>query len=345
MHFKYPEFNFELPEELIAKFPVVKRDESRLMIVNRKSSEIRIEKSFKEVINYIKKNDILVFNSTKVSKRRVYLENEAGRVFEVVFLEKFGITGEKEWKCLIRNQNKLKINTTLIHPKTNHKFTYYKVSDIAILKSENALTESIFDEIGNIPIPPYLKRKATAEDEIRYQTIFAKKPGSVAAPTAGLHFTEELKSELIEKGVKLCEVELQIGYGTFGSLTEKNFTEKKLHLEQYQISYETADALNQSRGVGRVISIGTTSLRALESTYDISEKKYKPFNGTTDLFILPEDSIHSIDGLITNFHLPASSLLFLVSAFAGKDLILEAYRIAVKEKMRFFSYGDAMLIL
>ncbi len=345
MYSKYATFNFKLPEELIAKFPVANRDESRLMIVNRKSSEIRIEKSFKEVLKFIEKNDALVFNSTKVSKRRVYLESEAGRVFEVVFLEKVEGTIENAWKCLIRNQNKLKMNVSLKHKKTNHKFTYNKISDIAILNSETAITESIFNEIGNIPIPPYLKRKATTDDETRYQTIFAKNPGSVAAPTAGLHFTEELRSQLIGRGVKLCEIELQIGYGTFGSLTEKNFAEKKLHLEKYQISSETSDALNQSRGVGRVISIGTTSLRALESSYNVSERKFEPYNGSTDLFILPEDSIHSIDGLITNFHLPGSSLLFLVSAFAGQDLILEAYRIAVKEKMRFFSYGDAMIIL
>jgi S-adenosylmethionine:tRNA ribosyltransferase-isomerase len=207
------------------------------------------------------------------------------------------------------------------------------------------LTEEVFDRIGTIPIPPYLRRRAESSDEVRYQTVYAKVPGSVAAPTAGLHFTESLKTSLSNMGVGLAELTLSVGYGTFAPLEESQILEKKLHEESYEISESTAKLLNQTRKKGRIIAVGTTTLRALESSYEKSTNTYKSGTASTDIFITPDDTIASIDGLVTNFHLPASSIILLVAAFAGKDLVMKAYHKAIAEKYRFYSYGDAMLIL
>lgn len=338
--FDYPELNFELPDELIAKFPLPERESSRLMLVDRKKSVIEIYSSFREIKEILNKNDVLVFNSTKVSKRRVFLKNENGKEFEVLFLEKKEIS----WLCLIKNQSKLKEKEKIYTYDSKIILSITFSENQAFLSSSIEIDESFFETYGSIPIPPYLKRKAEKTDEERYQTIFAENSGSVAAPTAGLHFTNQLKVDLIKKGIQFFDVELRIGYGTFGKLTEKNFIEKKLHSEYYYIKKDVSEKLNVV-GEGRVIAIGTTSLRALESSYDKKNSLYKPYQGNTELFLTPEDKIHSIQGLITNFHLPGSSLILLVSAFAGIKLISEAYKLAIKEKFRFYSYGDAMLIL
>lgn len=340
------EYNFHLPEELIARYPAEKRDESRLMIVNRKTGTIHIEPMFRNIQNFLSNGDILVFNQTRVSKRRVYLKNKSGREFECVFLEKKFQDDKEVWKCLIKNVRKIKPDEKLFSSRVDVYFTMNRNEEGEIFLSPSVpITEEVFESVGTIPIPPYMKRKAEAGDNERYQTIFAKSPGSVAAPTAGLHFTEELKSDIQKKGIQMVPVELCIGYGTFSPLTEKQMQEKKLHEEEFFIPENTLELLNASKGKQRIIALGTTSLRTLESSFDPVPARFVKKNGITDLFVQPGDRVGSIDGLITNFHLPESSLLLLVAAFAGKELILEAYHKAIENKMRFYSYGDAMLIV
>lgn len=333
------DYSFYLDDNLIARYPSLNRDESRLMVVNRKEKSIQIEPFFKNILSYLQLDDILIYNSTRVSKRRIFLYSSQGREHETMFLES---TDQKKWKTLVKSARKLKDGDFLHSENKQYTFQFFREGDFIFLESKISVTEEIFEEIGTIPIPPYLKRKATKEDEERYQTVFADKTGSVAAPTAGLHFTKELISEIQKRNITMKEVFLEVGYGTFAPLEEKQIQEKKLHLEKYSIPQATSDLLNNQKG--RVIAIGTTSLRALESSLDENGKfRYGEFQ--TDIFIQPGDMIRSIQGLITNFHLPESSLLLLVCAFGGKELILNAYKKAIQEKMRFYSYGDAMLII
>ncbi|EMY78583.1 S-adenosylmethionine:tRNA ribosyltransferase-isomerase [Leptospira weilii serovar Ranarum str. ICFT] len=337
------EFEFLLPEERIARYPAIHRDESKLMILDANTGKIWNEPSFKNLVSYLKEGDVLIANHTKVSKRRVYLKTLA-RIHEVMFLE------EKEllWRCKIRNSRKLKVGETLSDKKTQTiSFTVEKKEgEFVFLKPEHTLQEKDFQQIGEIPIPPYLKREADLQDEIRYQTLFAKTPGSVAAPTAGLHFSESIFETLKEKKIQLCTLELKVGYGTFQPLTRENFQNQKLHREEFFLEESSAEILNLAKQEGRrIFSIGTTTLRALESAYDFATDSFRSGPGATELFIQPEDRLKSCEGLITNFHLPGSSLLLLVSAFAGKESILNAYQKAIAEDFRFYSYGDAMLIL
>lgn len=342
MNWSLEEFDFPLPEELIAKYPAEKRDHSRLMVVHRDTGEIQILPKFKDIEQILTERDLLVFNSTKVSKRRVYLKTATGKTHECLFLEEIA---PNVWQCLVKNASKLKPGRGLFTFDEEWEFVFERDSEFNILlKSNQKVTEDFFKKYGLVPIPPYLKREAESIDEERYQTVFAKQMGSVAAPTAALHFTKELLDSLTQKGITFLDVCLNIGYGTFAPLTEKEIQNKKLHKESYTIPEETAEILNKERGVKRVIAIGTTTLRALESCLN-ENKSYQAGHFQTELFIQPQDKIHSIDALITNFHLPKSSLLLLVSAFASRELILEAYRRAISERMRFFSYGDAMLIL
>lgn len=339
-------YNFALPNELIACYPAKKRDESRLMVLDRKNGSIWIEPFFRNIEKYLIRTDVVVYNQTRVSKRRVYLQNSLGREFECIFLEK-KLIGEKEtWKCLVKNVRKIKEGQKLFSNQKDIYFTLNRnsVGDIFLIPSIS-ITEDILDKIGTIPIPPYLKRRAEETDIERYQTIFASTPGSVAAPTAGLHFTNELKSNLQETGIIFTDVELCIGYGTFSPVTEVQIREKKLHEEEFQIPEKTLQILNESKGNSRIFALGTTTLRTLESSFDAHTSSYTKKKGITNLFIQPEDRVESIDGLITNFHLPESSLLLLVAAFAGEEFIMEAYQKAIESKMRFYSYGDAMLIL
>jgi S-adenosylmethionine:tRNA ribosyltransferase-isomerase len=340
------DFSFHLPEELIARYPAEKRDESKLMILDRKSGLVSIEPMFRNMEKLFFSGDILVYNQTRVSKRRVYLINNSGREFECIFLEKLFRNEKETWKCLVKNVRKLKEGDKLISNQEEILFTIHRneIGEI-FLNPSVPVSEDIFEIIGTIPIPPYLKRRAEEADNDRYQTIFASTLGSVAAPTAGLHFTNELKSRLQNKGVVFTEVELCISYGTFSPVTESQLREKKLHEEEFRIPENTIRVLNESKGKNRIFALGTTTLRSLESSYDADTSHYIKSAGTTNLFVQPGDRVESIDGLITNFHLPESSLLLLVAAFAGKELILEAYRKAIENKMRFYSYGDAMLIL
>ncbi|MGQ2800179.1 tRNA preQ1(34) S-adenosylmethionine ribosyltransferase-isomerase QueA [Leptospira santarosai] len=337
------EFEFTLSEERIARYPTANRDESKLMVLDVNAGNISSESSFKNLVSYLKEGDVLVANHTKVSKRRVYLKTQT-RTHETMFLEE----NELLWKCKIRNSKKLKVGTKLSDEKTQR--IAFKVEkkegEFVFLKSDRTLQEEDFQQIGEIPIPPYLKRNPNSEDEIRYQTLFAKTPGSVAAPTAGLHFSEPVFQTLKEKKIRFCTLELKVGYGTFQPLTEKNFQNQKLHREEFFLGESSAEILNLAKKEKRrIVSIGTTTLRALESAFDKTNDSFRSGPGSTELFIQPENRLNSCECLITNFHLPGSSLLLLVSAFAGKELILKAYRKAIQEKFRFYSYGDAMLIL
>jgi S-adenosylmethionine:tRNA ribosyltransferase-isomerase len=341
------DYDFPLEESRIAKFPASKRDESKLLVVERKSGEIREHAHFLEIASYLVPGDVLVFNETKVSKRRVFLSARSGRIHESVFLESRDPEG-KEWACILKNRKKLKLGDILFPDHfPDVKIAYVGgEGDLSLVRFERIISEADFDLWGNIPIPPYLKRTATKEDEERYQTIFAKHLGSVAAPTAGLHFTEELRNKLQKNNIQFVPVQLQIGYGTFQPLNESQWLGKKLHKEFYAVPDSSAKALNDARREGRrVIAIGTTTLRVLESVFERETQLFVAGHGATDIFMSPGDALPSIQGLITNFHLPRSSLLLLVSTFAGKELIMKAYHHALDQNFRFYSYGDAMFLI
>ena len=342
MDWKLEEFQFDLEEDLIAKYPAHNREDSRLLSLDRVKGELKIEDKFSSIQDYLREGDILVFNNTRVSKRRVYLLTKSGRIHESIFLEE----REGSWYTLIRNSSKLRNGNILYDTSGKIEFHFLRRSDGRnYLRPSKELTEDIFESIGSIPIPPYLKRKADSSDEVRYQTVFAKVPGSVAAPTAGLHFTESLNNTLLQKGIKILEITLRVGYGTFAPLQESQIQEKKLHKEEYHISEECAETLNEFKSKSRIISVGSTTLRALESSFHKEDKRFIAGNHSTEIFLYPGDTIESIDGLITNFHLPGSSILLLVAAFASKELVMKAYNMAIQNKMRFYSYGDAMLII
>ncbi|PJZ24831.1 tRNA preQ1(34) S-adenosylmethionine ribosyltransferase-isomerase QueA [Leptospira hartskeerlii] len=339
------DFDFELPEEQIAKFPAAKRDKSRLLVLGRTQNFLKEESEFSKILNYLREGDVLVANATRVSKRRVFLITKTGRRHEAMFLSE---SEPGTWKTLTRNSKKLKLGD-IVSDEATGKFLFSverKEEEFTIFRSETQLDENSFEIIGRTPIPPYFKRESTSEDDIRYQTVYSKNLGSVAAPTAGLHFTPELLEELKNRNIEFLKLELKVGYGTFQSLNEDHFTNKKLHEEEFDLPIETKNVLDSAKKNGkRIISVGTTTLRALESAYDPNTKTFQSGEGKTRLFLQPEDSILSCEGLITNFHLPQSSLLLLVSAFAEKEKILRAYKFAIEQNFRFFSYGDSMLIL
>ncbi|GBF51952.1 S-adenosylmethionine:tRNA ribosyltransferase-isomerase [Leptospira ryugenii] len=340
------EYDFALPEEQIAKFPAEDRAASRLLCLDRSHAQIQEHSHFREIATYFKPGDILVYNETKVSKRRVFLHSKSERIHEAIFLKPLDELAST-WECILKFRRKLKLGDLLfLNSESSLHFRFEgKMGELSILKANRPLTEEDFEVFGNIPIPPYLKRLATEEDEIRYQTVFAKQPGSVAAPTAGLHFTEDLVALLQSAGIEFLPVQLKIGYGTFQGLTEEQLKSKSLHSEEYSLAPLVASRLtNAKRNGQRIIAIGTTSLRVLETVYEKESQIFHPGEGKTDIFLSPGDHILSIDGIITNFHLPKSSLILLVSTFAGKNLIKEAYGYALTNQFRFYSYGDAMFI-
>ncbi|MFN3604117.1 MAG: tRNA preQ1(34) S-adenosylmethionine ribosyltransferase-isomerase QueA [Leptonema sp. (in: bacteria)] len=338
------DYYFDLDESLIAKYPLEKRDCSNLMIL--KENHILIDR-FYNIINYLPKDSILVFNNTKVSFRRVFLrKSNSDKELEVLFLE----NQYNVWKTLIRKGKKIKNkeilvleNYTFVLEKKEEEFYFlscWKNGNPYLTKKEES--ENFFNTYGKPPLPPYIKRKPEEKDKENYQTIFAEKSGSVAAPTASLHFTKDLLQK-IQNNFKVVFLNLEIGYGTFAPLKEKNFINNELHSEYYEIPEETSKILNMSFLKNPIVAVGTTVLRALEDNF----RKYRFFKSgsfSTKIFIKPPDVIDSVDYLITNFHLPASSLFLLVCAFGGVEKVKEAYQIAIEKKFRFFSYGDAMFL-
>lgn len=336
------EFYYDLPEELIAQVPIAKRDESRLMVLNRENQTIE-HKIFKDILDYLKPGDCLVRNNTKVIPARIYGKKETGANVEFLLLN--NIEGDI-WESIVRPGNKLHVGTKVTFGDGILKAEILEVMEGGTRKVKftyDGIFNEILDQIGLMPLPPYIHEELKEKD--RYQTVYAKYQGSAAAPTAGLHFTEELLEKIKEKGVEIANVTLHVGIGTFRPVKVEKIEEHHMHSEHYYIKPEDAEKINKTKqNGGRIISIGTTSCRVLESVAD-ENGLVNAVEGDTSIFIYPGYKFKCIDGLITNFHLPESTLLMLVSALAGKDYIMQAYEEAVKEKYRFFSFGDAMLIL
>lgn len=335
------DFYYDLPEELIAQTPIEKRDESRLMVLDKKSKTIE-HRHFKNIIEYLEPGDVLVRNNTKVIPARLYGEKETGAKVEFLLLNNI----EKDiWECIVRPGNKLHIGTKVIF---GNGLLIAEVLDTmpgGTRKVEfhyEGIFNEILDKIGLMPLPPYIHE--SLKEKERYQTVYAKYEGSAAAPTAGLHFTPELLEKIQKKGVEIANVTLHVGIGTFRPVKEETVENHEMHSEHFYIKQEDAEKINKAKKEGhRVIAVGTTSCRVLESIAD--ENGYvEATEGDTQIFIYPGYKFKCLDALITNFHLPQSTLVMLVSALAGKDYIMEAYNEAVKEKYRFFSFGDAMFI-
>jgi len=341
---KTSDFNYELPERLIAQHPMEKRDESRLMVLNRKTKQIE-NKTFKDVIEYLNPGDCLVINNTKVIPARLYgkiIGKQSEKPVEILILKQIE---NDNWEAMVRPGKK-------IRPGVKIEFGegILKADILEILENGNRIVHfeydgifnEILDKIGLMPLPPYITEKLEEKD--RYQTVYAEHEGSAAAPTAGLHFTKELLQKIEDKGINIANVTLHVGIGTFRPVKVENIEEHKMHVEHFYIKQEDADKINFAKQNGnKVIAVGTTSCRVLESVAD-DEGKLKETEGDTGIFIYPGYKFKCVDKLITNFHLPESTLLMLVSAFADKDYVLKAYEEAVKEKYRFFSFGDAMFI-
>lgn len=338
---KVSEFNYELPEELIAQTPIKKRDDSRLMVLNREKKTIE-QKIFHDIIDYLEPGDVLVRNNTKVIPARLYGKKETGANVEFLLLKNIK---EDIWECIVRPGNKLHVGSKVIFKEGLLEANILEVMPGGTRKVEfhyEGIFNEILDEIGLMPLPPYIHEELKQKD--RYQTVYAKFDGSAAAPTAGLHFTEELLKKIEAKGVIVANVTLHVGIGTFRPVKEDDVEAHQMHSEHYYIKQEDADKINEAKKKGKkVIAVGTTSCRVLETIAD-KEGKVKQTEGDTQIFIYPGYQFKILDGLITNFHLPQSTLLMLVSALAGKDYIMKAYEEAVKEKYRFFSFGDAMFI-
>lgn len=339
---KVSEFNYELPEELIAQTPLEKRDESRLMILDRKSQTIE-HKKFKDIIEFLKPGDVLVRNNTKVIPARLYGQKETGAKVEFLLLN--NIEGDI-WESIVRPGNKLHVGTKVNFGEGKLQAEILEIMPGGTRKVKfhySGIFNEILDEIGLMPLPPYIHE--SLKEKGRYQTVYAKYNGSAAAPTAGLHFTPELLEQLEEKGVQIANVTLHVGIGTFRPVKEDTVENHQMHSEHFYIKQEDAEKINLAKKEGRrVIAVGTTSCRVLETIAD-ENGMVKPTEGDTQIFIYPGYKFKCLDGLITNFHLPQSTLLMLVSALAGKDFVMNAYEEAVKDGYRFFSFGDAMFIV
>lgn len=335
------DFDYNLPEELIAQHPADKRDFSRLMVVDRKTGK-REDKHFYDIIDYLNESDLLVMNDTRVIPARLFgHREEKEEEIEVFLLENIE---DDKWEVLVRPGKKMKIGTKCIFSdELSLEVVDIKEDGNRVVKFfYDGIFQEILDRLGNMPLPPYIKEKL--KDKERYQTVYSKNPGSVAAPTAGLHFTKELLKKIEEKGVKLAYITLNVGLGTFRPVKVDDVKNHKMHSEFYQISKETADLINETKKNNkRIISTGTTTTRTLESVYK-KNGQIKEDSGWTDIFIYPGFEFNVIDCQITNFHLPKSTLIMLVSALASKEIILDAYKDAVDKKYRFFSFGDAMFL-
>ena len=339
---KVSDFNYELPQELIAQVPIKDRSASRLMVLNRENKTIE-DKIFKDILDYLKPGDCLVRNNTKVIPARLYgIKEETGVHIEILLLKR--IEGDI-WEVMVHPGRRLKIGTKVIFGDGLLKAEILEMMEGGNRKVKfeyEGIFNEILDQIGLMPLPPYIKEKL--DDKSRYQTVYAKYEGSAAAPTAGLHFTEELLEKIKEKGVEIANVTLHVGIGTFRPVKVENIEEHDMHSEHYYIKHEDAEKINNTKkNGGRIIAVGTTSCRVLESVAD-ENGLVKETEGDTSIFIYPGYKFKCIDCLITNFHLPESTLIMLVSALAGKDYIMKAYKHAVEEKYRFFSFGDAMFI-
>lgn len=334
------DYDYNLPEELIAQTPLSNRSESRLMVLNKKTKTYE-HKIFSNILDYLDENDVLVLNDTKVIPARIYGHKEdTNALIELLLLKD---EGNNIWQSLAKPQRRVKIGSIITFGDGRLKAKCIEKADMGVCKFEliyDGILVEILDALGEMPLPPYIHEKLENKD--RYQTVYAKNPGSAAAPTAGLHFTPELLEKIKAKGVELVYVTLHVGLGTFRPVEADDLTNHVMHSEYYEISEYAANRLNEAKAKGkRIISVGTTSTRTLESAYD---NGFKATTKETSIFIYPGYKFKAIDALITNFHLPKSTLIMLVSALAGREFILQAYKEAVENGYRFFSFGDAMFI-
>ena len=339
---KTDDFDYFLPEELIAQTPLKNRSESKLLVLD-KTSKTYEDKVFTDIIDYLKEGDALVINDTKVIPARLIgIKEDTGAKIELLLLKNLE---ENKWEALAKPQKRLKENTIVSFGEGLLKAKITKILEDGLVHTEliyEGILNEVLDKLGEMPLPPYIHEKLTEKD--RYQTVYAKNLGSSAAPTAGLHFTKELLDKIKSKGIKVVHITLHVGLGTFRPVVVENIKEHVMHSEYYEISSEAAHTLTEVKKSGKkIIAVGTTSVRTLETVYE----KYNSFiecSGNTSIFIYPGYKFKAVDAIITNFHLPKSTLLMLVSAFADKKFILDAYKHAVDSKYRFFSFGDAMLI-
>lgn len=340
------DFNYNLPEELIAKYPTKKRDEAKMLVVDKITGDM-VHKHFYDFIDYLNPDDVLILNNTKVIPARLLGKKETGANIEI-FLTRY--LGNNDWQAIIRNSKRLKdgdivtisdILKVLIKKKGEANNDGNIPEHLVELIYSNGSMEEILNKTGKIPLPPYIQREVEEKDKEDYQTVYAKVSGSVAAPTAGLHFTSEILEKIEKKGIKIAYVTLNVGLGTFLPVKTNDINNHKMHTESYFIPKETADIINNKKG--SLVAIGTTSLRCLEANF----KKYgkiKEGYDETDIFIYPPYDFKVVDKLLTNFHLPKSTLLMLVSAFSSREIILNAYNEAIKNNYRFFSYGDCTFL-
>ncbi|MGE8206109.1 tRNA preQ1(34) S-adenosylmethionine ribosyltransferase-isomerase QueA [Heyndrickxia sp. NPDC080065] len=337
-------FDFYLPESLIAQTPLKNRSDSRLMVLNKESGELQ-HTIFKNITEYLKPGDCLVLNDTKVLPARLFgIKEDTGAKIEVLLLKQ--LEGD-QWETLVKPAKRIKVGTEIVFGDGMLKAVCIEEKEhggrILQFQYEGIFYE-VLDALGEMPLPPYIKEQL--EDRDRYQTVYAKETGSAAAPTAGLHFTEELLDELKKMGVHITFLTLHVGLGTFRPVSVEEVNEHTMHAEFYQVSEDTAQLINQvKKQGGRIISVGTTSTRTLETIASLNNGQIVASSGWTDIFIFPGYEFKGIDGMITNFHLPKSTLIMLVSALAGREHVIHAYEEAVKEEYRFFSFGDAMLII
>ena len=341
VQYKKSDFYYDLPEAQIAQTPAEPRDASRLLVYDRKAKKIE-DKIFRDVIDYLRDGDVLVVNNTKVIPARMYALTPHGGVVEVLLLKRYDLN---TWEVLMRPGKKGKIGVKM----TIGDELSFEVKDITetgeriVEFSYEGAFEDVLSRVGTMPLPPYIKEKL--ENQARYNTVYSKVDGSAAAPTAGLHFTDDLLARIKAKGVQVAEVLLHVGLGTFRPVSEEIITDHKMHSEYYQIGEEAAEIVNKAKAEGRrVIAVGTTSVRTLESVAD-EQGMVRACKGNTEIFLYPPYQMKCVDGLITNFHLPESTLIMLVACLTGREEILGVYEYAVENQYRFFSFGDATLII
>ena len=337
---KMSEFKYNLPQEKIAKFPPKERGTTKLLVLERKTGDIS-HKTYSDIVEYIKQGDVVVLNETKAEKRRTFFQTEKGRELEVLFLNH---TEDGNWYCLIKGGRYVEDGDILRDGEIEIQIVGRKGNGF-LVKPLNMEAEDIFKKVGHTPIPPYMKRKDNSTDYIRYNTVFARIEGSVAAPTASLNLTSEILAQIHKKGVKIAKIELEVGWGTFAPVREENIEDHKIHSEKISVGKDTVELVNEAKKNGKDIwAFGTTVARTLESVSDDNGYIHE-FEGNTDLYIYPGYKWKCVDHMVTNFHMPDSSLLLLVSSFAGTQLTKRAYDEALGEDYKFLSYGDSMLVI